>query len=243
MNIHFSDEKLYEDLIKRTIIKAPIGSRFYGDFRPDSDYDYLNIYVPDICELTSPFTNHHQLQFKKIGEDGTGIDENFTSVTQFFRNLVSGDNTINFEVLFTEQFKNVFHSLSYKDFYTYNIAKAYLGFAKRDLKFMDQKNEDRERHVVRGLQLAFLIMEKRNIEKFVFRNSWAARLFVVEDQLRRELNNKLEKKQIDRFLKPDVQRKISEKVSDIFGKKYSKIAMDSLEYYYQTNENPYLKYD
>lgn len=242
MNIHFEDKKLYDLLKKKTIITAPIGSRFYGDHNKDSDYDYLNIYVPDIIELSTPFSNHHQLQYK-TEKGGKQIDENFTSISQFFRNLSSGDSTVNFEVLFTKEFKAVFPELDYKKFYLYNTVKAYLGFAKRDLAKLRSGDETKERHILRSLNIARFILDGRSIEKFVYENKWAARLMVVEDYMRKELNEKLERKEIKRFLSTDMQIKISEKVSDIIGKKYNDyILQNALKLTFETNENPYLIY-
>jgi len=73
---------------------------------------------------------HHQLQYK---EDG--IDHLFVDLHSFIRNIMTGDSTINFEVL--HELKNSSLNFLYENrnfFYSYNIMKSYLGFAKRDLK-------------------------------------------------------------------------------------------------------------
>lgn len=244
MNIHFKDEGLFKDLKARTIVCAPIGSRFYGDNREDSDYDYLNIYIPDRLELCNPFLNHHQFQYKSVNKDGIVVDDIFTSLPQFFKNLTSGDSTINFEVLFTEEFKKVFPELSYKQFETYNIAKAYLGFAKRDLKQYSSGDMSKERHILRGLQTAKNIINKVSTNKWVYKNTWAARLHVVEDHMRRyELREKLDKKEIDRFLHPEIQKLVSKCVSKIICGVWDPWVLKKMMPVFESNENPYIEYE
>jgi len=74
----------------------------YGTDNENSDTDILHIYVQTKEESNSfvKFQNHHQLQFKK-----DNVDYIFTDIFTFLKNLMSGDSTINFEVIHSETLK------------------------------------------------------------------------------------------------------------------------------------------
>ena len=139
MNIHFKDENLFEQLMKSSLFQIEVGSSLYGLDTESSDKDILIIYAEGISNQKSFLWEHHQLQYKK-----DNIDYIFTTLPLFIRNWMSGDSTINFEVLFSEKLgsdENMnFLSRNKDRYYTYNIMKSYLGFAKRDLKTI-RKNE------------------------------------------------------------------------------------------------------
>jgi len=153
MNIHFTDKQLFDNLINATLYKIKIGSYMYGTNNDKSDTDYLYIYATSENELLSPIQTQQQLQYKD-----NNIDYNFTSIHNFIKNCISGDSTINFECIQSDEFNNT--SLEwinkYKDtFKTYTIIRSYLGFARRDIKHYFKYNdtynkEKRLKHIIRG---------------------------------------------------------------------------------------------
>ncbi|MCK9576288.1 MAG: nucleotidyltransferase domain-containing protein [Candidatus Pacearchaeota archaeon] len=153
MNIHFNDRDLFEKLKSATLAKVKVGSHMYGTNNENSDTDYLYIYATSENELFSAMQTHHQLQFK---EDN--IDYNFVSLHNFLKNCISGDSTINFEVIHSGELNGTdLDWLSkYKDsFITYSIIRSYLGLARRDIKHYFKYTDDynkRKRlgHIVRG---------------------------------------------------------------------------------------------
>lgn len=134
MNIHFTEEhNLTSTLDSLTVFRTAVGSTMYGLETEDSDIDYLSIYVEPTFNRNSLLWEHHQLQYKF-----SNVDYNYTTLQTFIRNILTGDSTINFEVLFSKELK---HSEDLKWLYNYrfafinyNIIKSYLGLAKRDLK-------------------------------------------------------------------------------------------------------------
>ena len=164
MNIHIEDRDKFELLKKATLFKVTIGSHMYGTANESSDQDILHIYAVSRMEQSSFVKTHHQYQFK---EDG--IDYIFVNIDAFLRNTLNGDSTINFEVIHSDEMKNddIFRKLYHigYSFCNYNIARSYLGLAKRDLKHMNNSKDDKSRnkklaHAYRGLQFAEMIMEK-----------------------------------------------------------------------------------
>ncbi|MCU0329313.1 MAG: hypothetical protein MUE53_10005, partial [Chitinophagales bacterium] len=126
MNIIFSEEEhlFLQSQIIQTII---FGSRLYGSHNESSDTDKLCIYKTSDIELHSGLPNIHQFQFK---DKDNNIDYIYCSELQFWKNLLSGDSTINADiVLFTDLYPSKLEICR-----TYKTIKAYLGFAKRDLQ-------------------------------------------------------------------------------------------------------------
>lgn len=157
MNIHFTDRKLFDALTDNTVVKVKIGSHMYILNDGNSDIDYLYIYLER--DRSSFLWEHHQLQFK---EDG--IDHNFTTLQGFIRNVITGDATINFEVLHSLALKNSMLGWLWEKreyFYNYNIIKSYLGLARRDHKHWmretwngakhDFRTNKKATHFVRGV--------------------------------------------------------------------------------------------
>jgi predicted nucleotidyltransferase len=153
MNIHFTDKELFERLKSATIAKVVVGSNMYGTNTETSDIDYLSIYATSENELLSFIKTHHQLQYK---EDG--VDYNFVSLHNFLENCLSGDSTINFEVLCSPALIGTELEFLYnhrKSFLTYSVVRSYLGLARRDVKhFYSAKTESdrikRLKHAIRG---------------------------------------------------------------------------------------------
>lgn len=168
MNIHFTDEKLFNDLIQSSIFQIEIGSGMYNLKTETSDTDILVIYLDGIINTNSIIRTHHQLQYIKDNTDGTNTDYIFTSLTQFLNNILSGDSTINYEVLKSEEFKN--HSKEFlmlselKVFDNINVIKSYLGMAKRDLKVIKGEFGTKKLyHISRGILFAEAVLNSRNI--------------------------------------------------------------------------------
>lgn len=133
MNIHFKDIELFDNLMKNKIKQFVVGSHMYNLNNENSDIDYLTVYF-DVNYGIS--WEHHQLQYKN-----NGIDYNFTSLQNFIRNILTGDSTINFELLYSDELAKSELSFLFdlKDhFHTYNIIISYLGMAKRDFKMLNR---------------------------------------------------------------------------------------------------------
>lgn len=160
MNIHFTDTNLKKQLDELTVFQCKVGSHMYGLDNENSDTDYLNIYIEPPYNRNSFMWEHHQLQYK---EDC--VDYNYTTLQNFIRNIITGDSTINFEVLFSTELKNSNLHWLYRrrfDFVNYDIIKSYLGLAKRDLKMWRRDTRNRHTaetdkklsHFIRGVTLA-----------------------------------------------------------------------------------------
>jgi predicted nucleotidyltransferase len=172
MNIHFTDRNLFDDLIMNSVVEATVGSHMYSLDNTNSDIDKLYIYVEDTANRNSFMWEHHQLQYKSVGVNNIAIDYNFTSLQGFIRNTLSGDATINYEVLFSDELRdselNWLWTMRH-DFRNYNVIKSYLGLAKRDLKYWrkdsyngTKNTSDTDKklaHFVRGVIFAKNILE------------------------------------------------------------------------------------
>ncbi len=176
MNIKFSDENLFKNLIESSLVSLPIGSVLYGLQHPQSDRDFLHILPTFRQEEESFLRNFHQLQYKKsaenvmenLSENATEIstetpeDHIFVSLHTFLKNCIVGESTINFECLHTVALKESKLSFLYeqrKNFYNYCIMRAYLGFCERDIKHYKKRQTDTDKasgiiHVQRGLLFA-----------------------------------------------------------------------------------------
>ena len=165
MNIHFDDKELFEQLKFNTIFTIDVGSSMYGLTTENSDIDKLHIYLESKENSNSIFRTHHQLQYKN-----NNVDYLFTSLTQFINNILSGDSTINYEVLKSIKFKETFPELyNALDFKHLEVAKSYLGMCKRDLKIInyyennDEKLHKKLYHVVRGVLFAESIIYNKKL--------------------------------------------------------------------------------
>jgi len=146
MNIHTTNKTLVNSLNNSTIAKIKVGSHLYNMQNKNSDIDYLNIYIESDKNLASFMWEHHQIQYKE-----NNIDENYSSVQSFIRNILTGDATINFECLYSNELMNseLGWLCKYKeDFIGYNIIKSYLGLAKRDLKYYLKNTKGLREHTI-----------------------------------------------------------------------------------------------
>lgn len=161
MNIHFNNRDLFNSLKSSALETVSFGSKLYNLETDSSDSDVLYIHAEASNLKNSFIWEHHQLQFKD-----QNIDHIFTSLQLFLRNLMTGDSTINFEVLHSEEFKNGDFKFLYDfrhEFYNYNIIKSYLGLAKRDLKQVQSNsfiNYKKLSHAYRGIVSAEAILNK-----------------------------------------------------------------------------------
>lgn len=163
MNIHFTSKGLKEQLDLSTIFKIEVGSGMYGLKTPESDTDILCIYLEGSLNLTSITQTHHQLQYN---DNENNIDYIYTSLGQFVRNIISGDSTINYEVLqspeFRKQFSNLWFFVNKLD--KINTIKSYLGMAKRDIKMLKYNFSNKKLyHFIRGVEFAGSILNNQNI--------------------------------------------------------------------------------
>lgn len=168
MNIHFDNTVLLANLKNNSIARVTVGSHMYGLDTRNSDLDILYIYLEDENTNHSFLWDHNQLQFKQ-----QGTDLNFVSLQSFIRNALTGDSTINFETIFSDELKDTkLHWLwEHRDrFMNYNIIRAYLGFARRDLKNWNKDSKKGNKsnpstnkklsHFVRGIIFASNIVDK-----------------------------------------------------------------------------------
>lgn len=257
MNIHITDKNLVSNLNSSKLLSIEVGSSMYGTNDSLSDKDYLTIYLTSKSELYSSSFSHHQIQYKDLDNN---IDYNFVSIHSFIRNLLSGDSTINFEIINTNKLIGTKLEFLYNnrfEFFTYNIIRSYLGLARRDLKEMSSLSNSRDiakklAHAYRGYEFAKMIydgdfsienitdeirnkiFELKNIDKSLnhieFKN-----IRTNIEELRSELNFKLDKGEIIRYLNSSFQRKLDEWMISLFeGREL--ISFD-LGMFYESNEN------
>lgn len=164
MNIHFEDKEVFEELKRISLFKTKMGSWMYGTNDEYSDTDFLYIYMPSEDEIVSMASNHHQFQYKE-----NGVDHIFTDIFTFLKNSLSGDSTINFEIINHESLIDSKLSFIYDmrlAFHNYKIIRSYLGLARRDLKYISKGKDDRDKnkklnHVLRGYSFCLAILNKK----------------------------------------------------------------------------------
>lgn len=229
MNIHFSDKTLFNKLVSASILKIEIGSTMYSLNDSNSDIDYLYVYATSDNELNSFLKSHHQLQFK---EDG--IDHNFINIHQFIRNTISGDSTINYEVINSNKLLGTNLEFLYnmrKSFSNYNIIRSYLGMCKRDNLHYFKKTDHRDQlktiiHIYRGYYFAKSIMnndfklvnsdilsisnEIRQIGEndFKSKKEYLTKSSLLVSDLRNELNQYLNLKTLDMSKNMDINSQV-----------------------------------
>jgi len=173
MNI-IIDEKLHLDLVKRCMFMLEVGSELYGFKSDESDRDVLTIYIMNEKESISLLNNtFYTLQYREevnaFGKFfGVKTDYLHNSLQGFFRNVLEGGSTICFEAMHTKLFRQTFEDLDIKNFYNYNIVKAYLGLVKRDLERLHKLSSlyDKRKclsHAYRGFIFAREILEGRTL--------------------------------------------------------------------------------
>lgn len=260
MNIHIKDIELFERLAISTLVGIDVGSRMYGLEHKDSDTDTLCIYATSDEELNSFYMSHHQIQYKELNKDYI-----FTNIHSFLRNALSGDATINFEVINSKKLIGTSLEFLYnlrKEFYNYKILRAYLGFAKRDIKRIDidgktefGKNK-KIAHSYRGLMFAKKIYNNEDIELseneikeiketiwkldgYKERKSYSEKLMKEIETFRKMINSELDKGTLTNFMTVNGQRKLDKEinklmVTDLYKRK--KMSEIDMNLFYDANE-------
>ena len=257
MNIHFKDEALLKALNKRTLLSIEVGSKMYNLNNEKSDVDMLNIYLEDKNNLGSFMWEHHQLQYKS-----NNTDFNFTTLQGFIRNALTGDATINIEVIFSEKLIGTELEFLYNNrysFLTYNVLKSYLGLAKRDLKMLiksssnlrnfDEETNKKISHFVRGVMVAENILKNSEINLSdenteilrKLKNGLYERLelkFLLSDystlmnDLRDESNDLLNKGELLKFMDTNVMKILDTEVKGITKNYQNEIEIDYKNLFY-----------
>jgi predicted nucleotidyltransferase len=235
MNLHINKTEFDFLMSCPNFGKFEVGSKLYGLNDKESDTDYYIIMYPYKNLLINPFSNHNKFQYKDIENN---IDYNFIDVITFINNLVKGDCTISFELLFTDSFQQsplVFLSDLRYEFYTYNIIKSYLGLVDRDIRHLSKK-KGRDLvsgmlHITRGYEFAKqltkfhdLVLVDKELIKYKkilteadnFRNSFIQNLSTKREEIkefRAKFNTLYEKGKFVRYLKPNIQNQIQKDLS------------------------------
>ncbi|PSK94332.1 hypothetical protein [Taibaiella chishuiensis] len=143
-----AEHRMLQELTQRRFL---VGSRLYGTTHAASDTDYLCVYRTSAEELYSGLPNMHQFQYK---DKAGNTDWNYCSELQFRKNLYSGESVIHADiVLFTDYTDRKMELCR-----TYKVIKAYLGFARRDLK---EDNGPKLWHAARSLYCASSLLDNR----------------------------------------------------------------------------------
>ena len=131
------------------------GSHLFGLNDENSDEDKFIIMAQSNSFANSFLWASNNIQFKTENEDKL-----YSTLQNFLVNIFNGEATYNFELIHDEQVKNSSLKFLYdmrQDFYSYNIIKAYIGLAKRDLKYAIH-NGKRFSHAIRGLVSAEMLL-------------------------------------------------------------------------------------
>jgi len=169
MNIKISKEQ-HDRLQASGVDSYLVGSHLYGTNTETSDKDYLCVYNTSsvfsnaMSGTLMGLPNIHQFQYT---EDN--VDYLYTSDTQFWKNFFSGDSTINVDavlyLLFDKDELVEDPKLSeavLKVCRSYNIIKAFIGFAKRDIKIWAKNKSNKKLfHIYRGFYMADCLL--RNV--------------------------------------------------------------------------------
>jgi predicted nucleotidyltransferase len=152
---HFSGKKL-------------IGSRLYETNTADSDTDYLVGYT-SFHESDLFLPNLHTFQYDDKENNTQYV---FSTPNQFWSNLFSGDSIINADVILYDT-KKWTSEEQINILRTYNIIKAFIGFAKRDYKDLtEDKGKNKLFHICRCLYFADELLDnrlpKRSYIKYLF---------------------------------------------------------------------------
>lgn len=147
MNIKINKEE-FEYLISREKARYLFGSRLYGTNSEESDTDIMIIYDDfGLNNITDLIPSQHQFQYDDLENNTQYV---FTTEKQFNQNALSGDSTINCDIILFSDIN--FDETKYRALYSFKVIKAYLGFAKRDISNIKGKNK--LFHVRRGLYTA-----------------------------------------------------------------------------------------
>ena len=213
MNIKITKEDTYfiSDSVRHSYI---IGSQLYGIAKKDSDLDYLIIYKSFHEKADLIYPNYHQFQWD---DSEYNIQYIFTSERAFWKNLLSGDSSINADViLFYDDYNN---SEKLNICRTYNIIKSFIGFARRDIKnYKAGKGKNKLFHIERGLYCAEALLnnELPDINEFkLFRNDNIDTLEKAEKILRETCNKLFEQNDLTMYPKNPILYPINNKLEQL----------------------------
>lgn len=187
------------------------GSRLFGTHTEESDTDYIRVYDQgsafDCDYIWLP--NIHSFQY-----DSEDVQYIWMTKEQFWKGLSGGDGTMQADILlFSGNFDKDF-ALSMCS--CYNVIKAYLGVARRDLKL--HPNLDKKRfHAHRSIYMAQELMKGKlpdikiiqeipnNLSTIIELNKWCT-------ELRSELNSIYDKGGIKRYYIPETEDALLKKM-------------------------------
>lgn len=261
MNIHIKNTKLVNLLKESTLLSIEIGSKMYGTNNEHSDTDILNIYKTSNLELNSILNSHHQIQYKN-----NNIDYIFVNLHTFLRNLLSGDSTINFEVVNSDKLIGTSLEFLYnirEKFNTYKVMRSYLGFGRRDLKQLYKCNEEHDKnkklfHAYRCWKsvndiynniFTSIMDDKKSIEMFniiMNINDYKTRIKYIDDlkikinYLRDIINKDYNDGNLINYLDTNIQSYIDKEILNIMNSnniKKMKFKREDMFYFYDAQEN------
>lgn len=178
MNIKITEEEAKE-LFKREVTRIVMGSQLYGLNNENSDLDYLVLYEAFDKEINLLFQIRHQFQWF---DEQANIEYIFCTREQFVVNAFSGESTINVDIaLFTDRVCKT-EEEKLQSCRTYNIIKAYLGLAKRDIKY--NRNNNKYKHIVRGLYTASCLLDNKMPSLKEMKNICLKEPFSTNDELK-----------------------------------------------------------
>lgn len=161
MNIHLKTSQQSNLLAESRLIEVEVGSKLYGINNDKSDTDRLSIFAESRLSQNSFVWTHNQYQYKteyihKSSGQVEHMDFLYCSLRTFIRNILTGDSTMNYEVLYSKEFREdgefcFLHHFRFK-FKSYQLLRSYLGLARRDLKsYAKGKDPKKLHHALRGL--------------------------------------------------------------------------------------------
>jgi predicted nucleotidyltransferase len=245
MNIHFSNEGLYSELVSATLETVVIGSVAYGVATRESDKDSVSI----IASNDGLFNTHHMLQYV-----GDVDDEMFITLKQFINLIITGDQTVLYEASFncTGELKWISDFANEGIFNSYKVVNAYLGFAKRDIKNIKKKySANKLFHIYRGLAFADVMMNGGTLNEDIFKalkKYKEQKTMATEDiefhiklvsskydDLKAEILSRLENKEIPFVMSMDNMKRVENKYneyikSNTYNDKFKEIEYEELFY-------------
>lgn len=209
MNIKITEQE-HKKLLKYETMSFLVGSHLYGTNTEDSDKDYLRFYRPPLDWKDYGLPNIHQFQYSE-----QGIDHNWTTLKQFAENQKSGDSTINSDlIMFDSDFvENYTNEKRLSMVRTYKVIKAYIGFAKRDIK------KGRLFHAHRSLYCAECLMDggmpKKEVIQRLHKNQDqfdSDALTLMEKEFRQRANQMYDKGELSLYHIPTVKDPLLQKL-------------------------------
>lgn len=201
MNIKITKEE-FEFLYKRKETEHTFGSHLYKTNKPNSDKDILILYE-SFMESDDYLPNKHTLQYDDMENN---IQYLLATNRQFHTNLFSGESTIFSDVLMFMDDRILTEKELLNVVRTYNIIKAYIGFARRDLNSL-KEGKNKLFHVERGLYCADCLMNNQlpDINEFkTFGDCDVNELVELHTELRNKCNTMFQKNELTMYPKEPI---------------------------------------